>query len=156
MYIYVIFLVNKGNSPFKLTLCNIVFLKIYVIMYIGDIFMLKKLSLIFFTLSSLSLLVANLLSALQLNLGNVVNMALTIVFWGALIAGIALIVTYILKVGSGSSGYFKKTKLIDALLLGSALLYFIATFLKVDLLVAIFFPLIIYFFELHVLFNTKD
>lgn len=125
-------------------------------MYIGDIFMLKKLSLIFFTLSSLSLLVANLLSALQLNLGNVVNMALTIVFWGALIAGIALIVTYILKIGSGSSGYFKKTKLIDALLLGSALLYFIATFLKVDLLVAIFFPLIIYFFELHVLFNTKD
>ena len=118
--------------------------------------MLKKLSLIFFTLSSLSLLIANLLSAFKVNLDITVGIALTVLFWGALIAGIALIVTYILKVGSGSSGYFKKTKLIDSLLLGSALLYFISTFIKVDILVAIFFPLIIYFFELHVLFNTKD
>lgn len=118
--------------------------------------MLKKLSLIFFTLSSLSLLIANLLSALQINLGNIITITLTALFWGALVAAIALIVTYILKVGSTSSGYFQKTKLIDSLLLGSALLYFIATFLKVDVLVAIFFPLIIYFFELHILFNTKD
>lgn len=125
-------------------------------MYIGDKFMLKKLSLIFFTLSSLSLLIANLLSALQINLGNIITITLTALFWGALVAAIALIVTYILKVGSTSSGYFQKTKLIDSLLLGSALLYFIATFLKVDVLVAIFFPLIIYFFELHILFNTKD
>lgn len=125
-------------------------------MYIGDKFMLKKLSLIFFTLSSLSLLIANLLSALQINLGNIITITLTALFWGALVAAIALIVTYILKVGSTSSGYFQKTKLIDSLLLGSALLYFISTFLKVDILVAIFFPLIIYFFELHVLFNTKD
>jgi len=125
-------------------------------MYIGDKFMLKKLSLIFFTLSSFSLLLANLLSALQIKLDNIITIALTAVFWGGLIAAIALIVTYILKVGSTSSGYFKKTKLIDSLLLGSALLYFISTFLKVDILVAVFFPLIIYFFELHVLFNTKD
>ena len=118
--------------------------------------MLKKLSLIFFTLSSFSLLAANLLSALQIKLDNIITIALTAGFWGGLIAAIALIVTYILKVGSTSSGYFKKTKLIDSLLLGSALLYFISTFLKVDILVAIFFPLIIYFFELHVLFNTKD
>ena len=118
--------------------------------------MLKKLSLIFFTLRSLSLLIANLLSALQINLGNIITITLTALFWGALVAAIALIVTYILKVGSTSSGYFQKTKLIDSLLLGSALLYFIATFLKVDVLVAIFFPLIIYFFELHILFNTKD
>ena len=125
-------------------------------MYIGDKFMLKKLSLIFFTLSSFSLLVANLLSALQIKLDNIITIALTAGFWGGLIAAIALIVTYVLKVGGTSSGYFKKTKLIDSLLLGSALLYFISTFLKVDILVAIFFPLIIYFFELHVLFNTKD
>jgi len=125
-------------------------------MYIGDKFMLKKLSLIFFTLSSFSLLLANLLSAWQIKLDNIITIALTAGFWGGLIAAIALIVTYILKVGSTSSGYFKKTKLIDSLLLGSALLYFISTFLKVDILVAIFFPLIIYFFELHVLFNTKD
>lgn len=118
--------------------------------------MLKKLSFIFFTLSSASLLLANLLSALKINLGNPIGVGLTVLFWGCLIAAIALIVTYILKVGSESSGYFQKTKLIDSLLLGSALLYFISTFLKVDILVAIFFPLIIYFFELHVLFNTKD
>lgn len=36
MYIYVIFLVNKGNFNTNLTVCNIVFLKINVIMYIGD------------------------------------------------------------------------------------------------------------------------
>lgn len=118
--------------------------------------MLKKLSFVFFTLSSASLLLANLLSALKINLGNTISVGLAVLFWAALIAGIALVVTYILKVGSESSGYFQKTKLIDALLLGSALMFFIANFLKVDLLVAIFFPLIIYFFELHVLFNTKD
>lgn len=117
--------------------------------------MLRKFGFIFFSLSSLSLLTTNLLSALQINLGTAINLAITILFWAFLILGIAFTIIHILKVGSGSGGYFKKTKVVDICLLGSALLYFISTYIKQDILVAIFFPLIVYFFELHVLLNTK-
>lgn len=117
--------------------------------------MLKKLSFIFFTISSMALLTANLLSSLKVDLGNIFNIAITVLFWGGLIAAAALTLTLSLKHGM-TSGFFKGTKVIDWLLLGSALFYFAATYLKIDILVAIIYPLIIYFFELHILFNIKE
>lgn len=118
--------------------------------------MLKKLSFIFYTLSCLLLLILNVASSFNINLDNNIALTLSGIFWFILIVGIALTVTHILKVGNDGSGYFKKTKIIDSILLGTALLFFIGNFLKIDLIVAIAFPLIIYFFLLHILFNTKD
>ena len=117
--------------------------------------MLKKLGFIFYTLSALGLLIENVLAAISLNLGLIFDFVCIIGFWVGLVLGATLTIVQSLKRGS-DSGYFKKTKVIDIILLSSALLYFISTFIKVDLLVAIFFPLIVYFFELHLLFNTKD
>lgn len=117
--------------------------------------MFKKLGFIFYTISALGLLSLNVVSALPLKLGATFDLVCVIVFWAGLVLGATLTIVQSLKRGS-DSGYFKKTKIIDIILLSSALLYFISTFIKIDLLVAIFFPLIVYFFELHLLFNTKD
>ena len=117
--------------------------------------MLKKLSLVFFTISSLTLLVTNVLSSLKISLGGIFDIVTVILFWGCLLVGASLTLALSVKHGM-TSGFFKGTKVIDWLLLGSALFFFAATTLNIDLLVAICYPLIVFFFELHILFNIKE